>query len=150
MEVKQNIEMMHEKIKRIDDYKKEELSACKDIVKAKAGEIKAQTKDVLKSAIEKIEVLSHDKDESLEKEELFDKITARFNEAYYYSLHRIDDLIKSNDGIDDSLNALKDGLKDLGKGLYQNVKNFAEDDNTKESLKKLKDAAKDIFQKSFK
>ena len=148
MDIKARISAMREKIARIANYKEIELELCDEEVKTQAKKIKDQTVSVLNDAITKIVAVSEEKSSGLELEEFVDKIEARFNEAYYYSLHRIDDIIAPNDGFNSSLNELKDGITDLGKGLYNNMKSFIEDEKTKESLNKLKDAAKDIFEKS--
>ena len=148
MDIQERIMRMRDKIERVKNYKDVELELCDDEVKAKALKIKEQTITVLNDALVKIEETGKEKTSSLELEEFIDKIEARFNEAYYYSLHRIDDIIKPETDFDESLNELKSGLSDLGKSLYTNMKNFAQDENTKESLKKLKNAAKTILTKS--
>ena len=149
MNIEEKLQELNSKLARLEEYKNDVLKEADDLTKEKVAEIKEQSIKVLKEAIRKIEEVK-DEGEKLDIEEVSDRISAKFNDAYYYSIHRIDDLLKINDKKNDfeeainkffnseEFKAASDKIEKVSKDVYKQVEDFMNREETKEAIKKAK------------
>lgn len=151
---------LYAKLDKMQKYREEEIASADELTKEKAKEIKNQTSRVLNEAIRKIEE-AQSEPKGIDLEEFEDRIVSRFNDAFYYSIHKIDDLLRikeEKNDIEDAINRFLNSeefkktsakAQAFANEIYHQVEDYMNKEETKQAIKKAKITTVKIAEKGL-